>query len=58
MPLSAARCGKYAPKFEIVADRCGGALGGFTVSVLTQRFADPALGEIVLADDALGVDPQ
>ena len=28
------------------------------VSVLAQRCADPALGELVLADDALGVDPQ
>ena len=26
--------------------------------VLPQRFADPALGELVLAHDALGVDPQ
>ena len=28
------------------------------MSVLAQRFADPALGELVLAHDALGVDPQ
>jgi hypothetical protein len=28
------------------------------VSVLAQRFADPALDELVLAHDALGVDPQ
>ena len=25
---------------------------------LAQRLDDPALGELVLADDALGVDPQ
>jgi len=28
------------------------------ISVLPERVADPALGELVLADDALGVDPQ
>jgi hypothetical protein len=28
------------------------------MSVLAQGFADPALGELVLADDSLGVDPQ
>ncbi len=28
------------------------------MSVLAKRFADPALGELVLARDALGVDPQ
>ena len=27
-------------------------------SVLAQRFAYPQLGELVLADDALGLDPQ
>ena len=27
-------------------------------SILPQRLDDPALGELVLADDALGVDPQ
>ena len=27
-------------------------------SVLAQRFADPPIGELVLADDALGIDPQ
>src|SRR5215470_726113 len=28
------------------------------ISALAQRFADPALGELVLAYDAFGVDPQ
>jgi len=28
------------------------------MSVLTQRFTDASLGELVLAHDALGVDPQ
>ena len=35
-----------------------GSAGGLTISVLAQRFADPALGELVLAHYALGVDPQ
>ena len=30
--------------------------GGCSISVLAERFDDPALGELVLADDALGVD--
>jgi hypothetical protein len=30
----------------------------FRPSVLTQRLANPALGELVLAHDALGIDPQ
>ena len=34
----------------------GDRLSGRTVSVLAQRFADPALGELVLARDALDVD--
>ena len=29
-----------------------------SISVLPQGFADPALGEFILAHDALGVDPQ
>jgi len=33
-------------------------LSGETGSVLAERFGDPALGQFVLADDALGVDPQ
>jgi hypothetical protein len=28
------------------------------MSVLAQRFTDPSLSELVLAHDALGVDPQ
>src|SRR6516165_9865941 len=36
----------------------GDRLGGCPISVLAQRFADPALGELVLTDDALGVDPK
>ena len=28
------------------------------MSVLTQRFTDASLGELVLAHDALGVNPQ
>jgi hypothetical protein len=28
------------------------------MSVLAQRFADPALGEPVLAHDTFGVDPE
>ena len=31
---------------------------GHPESVLFESFADPALGEFVLADDTLGVDPQ
>jgi len=30
--------------------------GELAMSVLAQRFADPALGELILAHDALGVD--
>ena len=28
------------------------------VSVLAERLADPALGELVLADNAFGIDPE
>lgn len=28
------------------------------MSVLPQGFADPSLGELILANDALGIDPQ
>ena len=31
---------------------------GLFMSVLAKRFEDPALGELVLAHDALGVDPK
>jgi len=31
---------------------------GLAMSVLAQRFTDAALGEFVLAHDALGIDPQ
>jgi hypothetical protein len=50
-PSSAARCAQYVPKSKIV-----GTNG--IHSVLKQRFADAALGELVLTCDALGVDPQ
>ena len=43
--LSAARCAEYVPKIIFS-------------SVLTERFSDPPLGELVLACEALGVDPQ
>ena len=33
-------------------------LSGALVSVLSQCFADPAFRELILADDALGVDPK
>ena len=42
---------KYVPKIQ-------DPQRGGVISVLAQRFADPALGELVLARDALGVDPQ
>ena len=47
-------------KIEITAaERLGNSLGGVqSPSVLAQRFADPALSELVLARDALGVDAQ
>ena len=49
---NAGRCAKYVPKFKITE------AAGTHCSVLAQRFADPALGELVLAYDTLGVDPQ
>jgi hypothetical protein len=41
----------------IAADRLADSAVQST-SVLAQRFTDPALGELVLARDALGVDAQ
>jgi hypothetical protein len=60
---SAALCAEYEPKIIPVGvvnlgDGTGVVTIGACMSVLPQRFADPALGELVLADDALGVDPQ
>ena len=45
----AGRCAKYVPKSKIV---------NRLLSILAQGFADAALGELVLAHYALGVDPQ
>jgi antitoxin YefM len=46
--------------FELSGGPAGGAWsGGRTLaSTLAQRVADPALGQLVLARDALGVDPE
>ena len=50
----AAKCRSLCPISAQVQDRLRVA----AISVLAQRFADPALGELVLAHNALGVDPQ
>ena len=49
-----AKCRSLCPIRAQVQDRLRVA----AISVLAQRFADPALGELVLAHNALGVDPQ
>jgi hypothetical protein len=52
-PRYAGRCAEYVPKTKIIGSdwRGGGARSG-----LAERFADAALSELVLADNALGVD--
>jgi hypothetical protein len=62
-PSSAALCAEYVPKITTAACVDLDGVPGLVVikacmSVLTQRFTDPSLGELVLAHDALGVDPQ
>jgi hypothetical protein len=52
--LGAAKCGSLCPIRAQVQDRQRVA----AVSVLPQCFADPALRQFVLADDAFGIDPQ
>jgi hypothetical protein len=57
------RCAQYLPTSKIITVR---SLDGFlaprrcrvATSLLPQRFADPALGELVLAGNALCVDAQ
>lgn len=53
----AGRCAEYVPKI-IAAGGFEGWAGVTAIkvcmSVLEQRFADPALGELVLARDAFG----
>ena len=51
------------PKSKIIIVRePGGFLSarrvGLSMSVLAKRFGDPAFSELVLAHDALGIDPQ
>jgi hypothetical protein len=41
-----------------LADVSGVVVVEACMSVLTQRFTDASLGELVLAHDALGVNPQ
>src|SRR6266567_157807 len=60
---NAGRCAQYVPKSKIIivweSGRFPGARRvGLPMSVLAKRLEDPALGKLVLAYDALGVDPQ
>jgi hypothetical protein len=48
-------CGSLCPIRAQVQDRWRGRA---PISVLAQCFGDPELGELVLADDAFGVDAQ
>jgi hypothetical protein len=38
--------------------RCRAVSQDLAISILAERFVDPAFGELVLADEAPGINPQ